>query len=173
MRTVRRFRNSRGSAMIEFSLAGVAAMMLLISTFQLALGMWNYHTLARAVHQGTRFAAVKGIGCTLPGNSCSITVGTLAQKVADVGLGVPSGEVNVTFTTHSGASTTCSPLNSCFSNSTVWPPASNGDNAVGKQISISARFRMRAILLFFWPGQSSQSFGSVWLPASSTQLIIF
>jgi len=159
--------------MVEFALSGVAAIILLISTFQLALGMWNYHTLAYAVHQGTRYAAVKGVGCTLPGNSCAVTLGVIAQRLAVVGIGVPSNKVNVTFTTDSGVSTVCSPLNTCFSNATVWPPATSLDNAVGKRITISAKFQLRAVLLFFWPGQSSQSYGAVWLPASSTQQIIF
>jgi len=159
--------------MVEFAIAGAAATTLLVSVFQLAVGMWNYHTLAHAVHQGTRYAATKGVGCTLPANSCSITVGTLAQKLATVGIGLPSGQVQVTLTTESGVSTTCSPLNTCFTNTTVWPPATNSDNAVGKQIKISAKYQLQAVLLFFWPGQSKTTYGAVWLPASSTQQIIF
>jgi hypothetical protein len=166
-------RNSRGSAMIEFTLAGLASTVLLISTFQLALGMWNYHTLAYAVHDGTRYAAVKGIGCTQPGNSCSVTVGTIAHRFAAVGIGVPSDQVAVTLTTDSGASTSCAPLNSCFSSVTVWPPATNTDNRVGKRITISAKYRYQSAMFFFWPGQSGQNYGAVWLPASSTQSILF
>jgi hypothetical protein len=165
--------NSRGNTMIEFTLAGLASVILLISTFQLALGMWNYHTLAYAVHQGTRYAAVKGVGCTLPGNTCSVTVGNIAQIIASMGIGVPANQVLVTLTTDSGASTPCVPLNSCFANATVWPPAANSDNQVGKRITISANFQFNGALLFFWPGQTSQNFGAVWLPASSTQAIVF
>src|SRR3954468_3193094 len=94
----------RGSAMLEFTLAGVPSIMLLISIFQLSLAMWNYHTLAYAVHDGTRYAAVKGYGCTQPGNSCSITLGTLAQRMAAIGIGLPGNRVSVTFTTDSGVS---------------------------------------------------------------------
>ncbi|MDQ1473647.1 MAG: hypothetical protein QOJ99_5127 [Bryobacterales bacterium] len=165
--------SSRGSAMIEFTLAGLAAIILLISTFQLSLGMWNYHTLAYAIHQGTRYVAVKGVGCTSAGNNCSVTIGTIANRIAAVGIGVPSNQVNVTFTTDSGVSTICSPLNTCFTNATVWPPAANSDNQVGKRITIAAKFRLQSTLLFFWPGQGSQSYGAVWLPASSSQQIVF
>jgi hypothetical protein len=165
--------SSRGSAMIEFTLAGLAAIILLISTFQLSLGMWNYHTLAYAIHQSTRYVAVKGVGCTSAGNTCSVTVGTIANRIAAVGIGVPSNQVNVTFTTDSGVSTICSPLNTCFANATVWPPAANSDNQVGKRITIAAKFRLQSTLLFFWPGQASQSYGAVWLPASSSQQIVF
>jgi hypothetical protein len=165
--------NTRGSSMIEFTLAGLPAIILLISTFQLATGMWNYHTLAYAVHQSTRYVAVKGAGCRLPGNSCAVTVGIIAQRIAAVGIGVPSDQVEVTLTTDSGLSTPCTPLNSCFADTTIWPPADNSDNQVGKRITISAKFKFQAALLFFWPGQTSQSYGAVWLPASSTQEIVF
>jgi hypothetical protein len=166
-------KSSRGSAAIEFTLAGLASTILLISTFQLAIGMWNYHTLAYAVHDGTRYVAVKGKGCTQPGNNCSATVGNIAQRFAAVGIGVPSSQVLLTLTTDSGTSTPCSPLSSCFSDVTVWPPAANSDNQVGKRITISAKYRYQSALLFFWPGQASQNFGAVWLPASSTQTIVF
>lgn len=166
-------RSERGAAMVEFTLAGIASTILLISTFSLSLGMWNYHTLAYAVHDGTMFAATKGVGCTQSGNSCSTTVGAIAQRFAAVGIGVPSAQVVVTLTTASGANTVCSPLTSCNSNVTVWPPASNSDNQAGKRITISAKYKYQSALLFFWPGQSSQNYGAVWLPASSTQTILF
>ena len=166
-------RHSRGSAVIEFTLAGLASTILLISTFQLAVAMWNYHTLDYAVHDGTRYSAMKGAGCTQPGNSCSVTVGAIAHRFAAVGIGVPADKVVVTLTTDSGTSTVCSPLNSCFSNATVWPPAANTDNHVGKRITIAAKYRYQSALLFFWPGQTSQNYGAVWLPASSTQSIVF
>src|SRR5258708_5592506 len=125
---MRRRRQQRGSVMVEFSLAGIASITILISTFQLAMGMWNYHTLAYKVHEATRYIAVHGVGCTKYGNSCSVTVGTLAQKIDSVGVGIPSGSVNVTLTTDSGAATDCTPLSSCFTSTTVWPPSTNNDN---------------------------------------------
>ena len=162
-----------GQALVEFTLVGIASIVLLIATFQLGIGMWNYHTLAYAVHQGTRYASVKGVGCTLPGNSCSVTVGNIAQKIAGYGIGLPPDTVIVTLTTNSGAATLCSPLNSCNANATVWPPATNTDNAEGKNITISAKYRSNMVLLFLWPGQSPWHSGSYWLSAASTQKIIF
>ena len=41
--------------MVEFALAGTGTMLLFISTIQLSLGMWNYHTLAYGVHEATRY----------------------------------------------------------------------------------------------------------------------
>jgi len=170
---MRKKAKQRGSAIVEFTLAGIASVFVLISTFQLSMAMWNYHTLALMVHDATRYTAVRGVGCTKPGNTCKVTVGTIAHQIASAGIGIPSGSVNVTLTTDSGAQTSCAPLSSCFSNTTVWPPASNLDNRTGKLITISARYQFRSALLFFWPGQGTQNFAAIWLPASSTQSIIF
>lgn len=168
-----RQRRKRGSVTLEFTLAGLATIMLLISVFALAMGMWNYHTLAYMVHQGTRFVASKGVGCTKAGNTCSVTVGTITTQIATLGIGIPADQVTLTLTTDSGVNTICAPLNTCFTNSAVWPPATNTDNAVGKWITISAKYQYFSALLFFWPGQTGMNFGQVWLPASSTQTILF
>jgi len=168
-----RRKHQRGVAMVEFALAGIASIFLLINTFSLAMGMWNYHMLASAVHEATRFASVKGVNCTKPGNTCSVTVGTIAHKVAYYAIGIPADSMDVTLTTESAASTPCAPLSSCFSSTTVWPPSTNLDNRVGRYITVSAIYRFRSPLLFFWPGAGAQQFGQVWLPASSTQKILF
>jgi Tfp pilus assembly protein PilW len=34
-------RRQRGAAMVEFTIAGVAALTLMVSTVQIGLGMWN------------------------------------------------------------------------------------------------------------------------------------
>jgi hypothetical protein len=170
---MRRKKQQRGSAIIEFTLAGIASMLWLLATIQLAIGMWNYHTLAFGVHETTRYVAVKGVGCTKPGNTCSVTVGTIARKFSSVSKGIPSDQTTVTLTSDSGVQTTCAPLNTCFSDGTVWPPAANHDNHVGRRITVSARYQLRSALMYFWPGSGSGMIGSVWLPASSTQTILF
>ena len=170
---MRNRQNRRGSILVEFSLAGIAAMCLLISTVSLGIGMWNYHTLAYAVHEGTRYVSVKGKNCTLPGNTCSVSVGTIAQKIASSGVGLPPDKVNLTLTTASGAVTSCVPMNSCYTNTTIWPPSTNSDNKVTSNITISASYQFQSPILFFWPGKGKQDVGSIWLPASSTQKILF
>jgi hypothetical protein len=160
-------------AAVEFSLAGVGMIFLLICTFHLSLGMWNYHVIANTVHEATRYLSVKGVNCTKPGNSCSVTVGAIAAKIENLAIGIPRSGLNVTLTTDSGAVTTCSPITSCENNTTVWPPASNTDNAVGKKFTIAAVYRFQSPLLFFWPGAGTQQFGTVSFPSTSTQTIIF
>ena len=67
-----RRRRQRGVAIVEFSLAGIGMIFLLICTFHLSFGMWNYHVLANATHEVSRYLSVKGVNCTKPGNSCSV-----------------------------------------------------------------------------------------------------
>jgi len=170
---MRRKNRQRGSAMVEFATAGIASTLLLISTFQLAMIMWNYHTMAYALHEATRYASVRGVNCTKPGNTCSTTIGALATKIKTLSIGIPAGTVNVSFTTDSGAVTNCNPLSSCLTSTTVWPPATNQDNGLEKYITIAGRYEFQSALIFFWPGVGSQTFGRIGLPAYSKQTIVF
>ena len=170
---MRKRQSRRGSILVEFSMAGIATIVLLITTVSLGMAMWNYHTLAFAVHEATRYISVKGKNCTLPGNTCSVSVGTIAQKIASLGIGLPADKVNVTLTTDSAAVTSCAPLSSCYSDATIWPPSTNQDNKVGKKVTIAATYQFQSALLFFWPGAGKQSVGTVRFPASSTQTILF
>jgi hypothetical protein len=116
---------------------------------------------------------VRGKGCTAPGNSCAATVGTIANQIASAAIGLPSNKVNVTLITASGARQSCNPLNTCFSDATVWPPAGNNDNGQGRDVTVSATYTFQSALAMFWPGAGSVQFGTIVLPASSTQRILF
>ncbi len=163
----------RGAAVIEFALAGIAAVMVLMSTFHLSLIMWNYHTLANAVTMGAQLASVRGRGCTVNGRTCSITVGDLAERIAGEAVGIPSGSLEVVLTTQSGQNRTCNPLSSCFSDDTIWPPSAANDNVPGADVTVTARYRAPFPILMLWPGQAGVSGGSFVLPARSTQRIVF
>jgi Flp pilus assembly protein TadG len=173
MITMRTKNRERGSAITEFTLAGIPFLFLMIFTVQLALAMWNYHTLAYAVNQGARYAALRGQGCTSGGNTCGTTVGTIANQIAAAAVGVPSSQVNVTLTTDSGAATPCNPLNTCFSDTTAWPPAANSDNVPGKAVTVSAKYVFPSAIAIFWPGSGTSHFGTIALPAAATQRILF
>src|SRR5215472_950356 len=135
---VRKGGSRRGSAMLEFALTGIPVMFFLISTIQIGLGMWQYHSLDSALQQAGRYLAVRGRGCTQNGNTCSVTVGTIAQQVATYAVGMPSSGISVVLTPPAGAATTCSPLSSCFTNASVWPASPY--NAPGMIFTITARF---------------------------------
>ena len=162
-----------GSAMLEFILAGIASVCLTICTVAVAYGMWNYHTLAYAVHEATRYAAVHGKGCTDPGNNCSVTVGSIMRKIAHNAIGISAERMLVRLSTDSGAQMICNPITACYSSPVVWPPSSNDDNQTGKKITVEAQYQFRSALLYLWPGARIQRIAAVNLPAASTQTIIF
>ena len=162
----------RGAGILEFTLAGIPLIFVMISVIETGRGMWNYHTLARAVSKSARFAAMRGEGCG-GANSCRVTVGTLTNKVASEGIGLLPAHLNVTLVTDSGAVTTCNPVTTCTSSTTLWPPSTNGDNTKGKKVTITAQYGFRSALAMFWPGKGVVQFGSVTFPAASTQLILF
>jgi Flp pilus assembly protein TadG len=168
-----RRRRESGVAMVEFALAGIASIFLLICTFHLSMGMWNYHSIANAAHETSRYVAVKGVNCRKPGQTCYATVANIATKFKYFAIGIPDDQVNVTLTTHSGTVTTCAPLNTCLTDTTIWPPTTNNDNYIGKNVTVEASYGFRSPLLFFWPGKGSVNFGQVWFPASSTNTIVY
>lgn len=159
--------------MVEFTLAGVASLTLLILMVQLCIGLWHFHTLAYAVHESTRYISVHGRGCVTGTTVCSITVGDIASQLASNAIGLPASDLNVTMTTDSGASTLCNPLSSCIGNSTRWPPTSNLDNTIGKRVTVSGIYLFRHAMFGIWPGASVQRFAAYYFPAASTQTIVF
>lgn len=159
--------------MIEFSLAGIPMIFVIISAVQMALGMWQYETLAYAIKSGAQAVVSKGQGCTTNGNTCGITVGTLASTISSSAIGISSSDLNITLTTASGAATTCNPIKSCFSNSTAWPPSTNNDNQPGQTITVKGSFLLNSPLAVFYPGSKPVSFSAATLSATASQQLMF
>jgi hypothetical protein len=159
--------------MLEFTLAGIPAIFIIMSTIELSMGMWQYHTLAYALKEATRQVVVRGHGCTTGGNNCGMTVGSITKAISDAGIGISPSELNVTLTTASGQTQACSPLNSCFSSATAWPPSSNSDDKPGKTITISGQFAFHPAIAMLWPGAKSADFSTVTFSTSSAQVIQF
>ena len=157
--------------MLEFTLIGVPLIFVLLSTFEMARGMWIYHTLAYAIKEGTRFASVHGKNCATAPNSCTVTVSQVARKIQDNGAGLMADSLNLTLTTSCG-STTCL-LRDCLADETVWPPAPG--NAPGMDVSISAVYPFRSFICMFWPGAGGAvHFADVYnFPASSQEKMQF
>ena len=66
----------------ETALATLEALM--ISTFEMARGMWNYQTLAYAVRAGSRYAAMYGKGCTANGNTSGTKINEIPTRVNSI-----------------------------------------------------------------------------------------
>lgn len=162
-------RARRGNALIEFTLAGIPIIFMLISIFEMARGMWTYDTLAYAVRRGLRSAIVHGQTCASGGNNCIWTVGQVAQAIRQAGVGLDPQRLSVTLISESG-SISCNPLSSCLNSATVWPPSTA--NSPGRPLTIRAQYAFQSAMVMFWPGAPGVGpVGTLSLPASSTQSI--
>ncbi len=158
-----------GSTTVEFVLVGIPIIFLIISVFEVARAMWIYQTLSHATHYVARHIAVRGAGCGGT-NTCSLTLGNFATDFASTASGMDASVVAVTFYSQTN-SISCSPLNTCYSNSTSWPPAA--DNAVGNDVRVSASYAFPNALAMFWPGSRPVSFSNLQFSAYSRQRILF
>jgi len=157
--------------MLEFTLAGLPIIFLLVSTFEMARGMWSYHTLAHAVRRGLRSAVVHGQTCGANGNNCTWTVANVTQAIRQAGVGLDPQRLNVTLVSDAGA-IPCHPVTSCSGNSALWPP--NNVNSPGRKITLQATYGFQSAMVMFWPGAGAMnSAGTLNLAASSSQAIQF
>ena len=163
-------RKRRGSAMVEFVLAGIPVIFILISIFELSRGMWTYHTMAYAVREGVRYAAVHGKGCASP-NTCQVTIGQITTVIKAAGAGLPPSTTVVTFTPASGSASSAT-MTSQLTSTTVWPPSAA--NAPGQNIKIKVSYPFRTFLAVFWTGAGGVNDSGVFnLGASSSAPIQF
>jgi len=171
----------KGNAMIEFTLVGIPMVFILISTFEMARGMWLYHTAAYAIREGVRFAIVHGNNCNIYPSNCVVTIREIAGRIGDAAVGLlPTDLQNVVFIS-SGKVVTCPSLDDCVKpgalGDTYWPGnAPGGGSAPGgdrvSRIEISAVFPFRSAISMFWPGAGpATNFGLFWFPASSKERI--
>jgi len=168
-----RKRSRRGNTLLEFTLVGIPMIFVIISTFELARGMWLYHTAAYATKAGTRYAVVHGQDCTLGSNNCSVSIGQIATVIQSAGTGLPSDSLTLTFTPANGSATTCK-LSDCITSYTsMWPPA--GANAVGLKLKISAVLPFQSLIIMFWPGAGKpvNGTGTLNLTADSIESILY
>jgi Flp pilus assembly protein TadG len=136
----------RGNATIEFTLVGIPLVFVLISTIEMARGMWIYHTLAYAVKEGTRYAIVRGQNSPTPA-----TYQSVCNAIVQAGTGLLKEDLTLSFTSASG--TTPYPANNCPN--TQWPPGNNAniiDNQPGQTISIAGYYPFVSAISMFWPG---------------------
>jgi Flp pilus assembly protein TadG len=173
----RRRRQTAGNSIIEFTLVGIPLIFVLISTFQMATGMWLYHTLAFAAKQGARYSIVHGANCSRNGNSYCVTVSNVATVIGNAAVGLDPSKMTVTLTPSQGSAITDTLKNLMTSStytSTNWPPSASGANAVGQPVTIYVQYPFNSGISMFWPGTKPiDSLGRITMPASSTDVIQF
>lgn len=172
--TTRRKASERGNALIEFTLVGIGLVFVLISTFEMARGMWIYHTLAHVSKEATRFLVVHGAECQTRG-SCAAesTLGTLSSRVQFHGVGLMPEDLEIQVFIN-GAQVVGSgggfvSVISLAGSSTVW----NSTAKPGDPIQVVLRYPFRSALAMLWAGSARVDFTAATLGASSWDTIQF
>jgi hypothetical protein len=179
--------SGRGNATIEFTLVGIPLVFVLISTIEMARGMWIYHTLAHAVKEGTRYAVARG-----QNNPTSYR--SVCNAIIQAGTGLFPGDLRLVFRSdlvgtsfvHADgpfAADTCTPTG--HTSGDAWPPGDNLsviDNQPGQTISITGFYPFVSAISMFWPGAGQgmtfqsltcKGAGTLCLPAASQDVIQF
>ncbi|MBI2952976.1 MAG: pilus assembly protein [Chloroflexi bacterium] len=123
-------RGEKGQAVVEFALAAGVLFMLMIGSIDIGRAIWNYDTLAEAVREGARFAAINGYNSstpTGPPNSTNYTAGPPGQD-----SGVTSVVRNYAFGMAPASI-------SVFAS---WP---SGDNLIGSSVVITASYSFQPL----------------------------
>jgi Flp pilus assembly protein TadG len=86
-----RWRENRGSSLVEFALISFMFVMVLAGVVEVGRMVLVYNTIANAAREGTRYAIVHGADQTVspsgPGNPCTCTdVKTVITNFASAGL---------------------------------------------------------------------------------------
>jgi Flp pilus assembly protein TadG len=164
-------RRRRGSSLIEFTIAGIPTILLMITTIEMARGMWMYHTLAYAVKETSRFLVVKGSDCKESGNNCAITIGQMFNKFKESGLGLDPAKLTLTVTTSTNK-TVCNADTPCAGNADPWPLDSG--TVPGQWVRVEASIPFQSAILIIFPTSGTVSkLGEVTFSASSRELIQF
>ena len=114
--------------MVEFSLAFMSFMLLLMGLVEFGRAVWTFNTLSHAVSQGARYATVHGSGNPVMVNGSDDTANAIRTIVRNNAIGLTSNQVVV---------------------NTVWAP----DNDRGSEFTITASYQLDMILgtFFFDP----------------------
>jgi Flp pilus assembly protein TadG len=168
--TVPRKRRQGGASLLEFTLVGIPLIFLLVSVEELSRGMWIYGTLQHAVKEASRAAIVHGQTCSEASASCPLTVGQMAAFIERAGVGLDPSQLTITLATANNTQS-CSPLKTCESLTTAWPPSP--DNSVGLPVTISGDYPFSSALVMFWPGAGKSKIAAVNFSAKSQEEIRF
>lgn len=161
----------KGTATIEMTLVGIPLIFVLISTVEIARGMWIYNTLAYALREGTRYSVVHGVDCGIPPNACAVMVKDIARVIQRAGVGLYDTD-NLHIEMRSLTDDVSSTLTSALGNTSQFP--SMGGGAIGAPITFTATYPFQSLIAMFWPGAGpGVNFSSVTFPASSRENIQF
>ena len=157
-------------AAIEFAMATIPMIFITVSILEMSLESWKFHSMAYAIEVAARYACQHGRTCSKNGNACTIEVENVAKLISNQAPALDPSLLDVTLKTHA-TTTTCNPLNTCFTNTTQFPNST--DNGVGLDITITATYPMNNPLPIYWFGSAGSSGHSYTLGATTRQNIVY
>ena len=171
----RRRAGESGSSLVEFTLVGIGLIFVLISIFEMARGMWIYHTLAHASKEATRFLIVHGAECQAR-STClaAATRQELAARIKYHGVGLLAEQLDVQAYLNGGQVIGGSGggwvrLSSIESDTTTWSTSAMR----GQPVQVGLRYPFRSALAMLWPGAGRVNFTVSNLGAFSWDTIQF
>jgi|SRR5579863_1793142 len=87
-----------GSALVEFSIAMVVILTLLLGTVDLGRALYTYDWVCDAARLGTRFMMVRGQNCTELSGGCPASVTNLQTYLKSLAFGLDTGSPPLTIT---------------------------------------------------------------------------
>lgn len=168
-----RQRPTAGNAQIEFALCGVFVIFAMISIFDMARGLWINHTLAQAVRDGVRYAAVHGAlnvnpatNQRLPGSNLRDVYNVVRRSA----LGMVPSQLRLRFESAAGI-IDCNPDCPGGALDVPWPP--DGFATRNLEIGIQANYPYNSMVVMFFPGSKGVEFGRYVLGSVARERIAF
>jgi Flp pilus assembly protein TadG len=102
--------SERGASIVEFSIAAAALLIVMFGIIEFGRAVYTYHTVSNAARLGSRWAIVRGSGCTAPLDHCNADSADIQAYVQSIVPLVDSGtlEVDATWSTSNDPSVDCS-----------------------------------------------------------------
>jgi hypothetical protein len=85
-----------GNALVEFALAQVIILTVLFGVIDMGRALYAYNWVANAARQGTRFAMVRGAGCTKFPSGCPAHASDIEAYVDSTAIALDVSKVGVT-----------------------------------------------------------------------------
>lgn len=134
-----KLRYQRGASMVEFAIACTTFLLVLFGIVEFARVLYLYHTVSNAARLGTRWAIVRGSGCTVLDhcNATSSDIQTYVQSVVPL--------VDTTSSTVSGCSSAGLCITATWSSGTGSSAACDsatpsGNNSQGHVVCVTAAY---------------------------------
>jgi Flp pilus assembly protein TadG len=123
----RQLRGAEGGSVVETALSAMVLLMLVFGIMETSLALYSYHFTSEAAREGTRYAMVRGSGCSGAGAACPATASDVQTFVKNISMpGINPAEVTV---------------------QTVWPtsgsactPSSNPCNNAGNLVEVTVEY---------------------------------